>query len=399
MKMKPFHTTRRLICFTLTAGLLLGSASAATIKIAVVTPLTGGLGPFGLEVKRGVELAVQQQVAAFKALGQDLQVVSFDDQSSPAIGTKLAKSIVADPTILGVVGAVNSSVSNVVAQEFATSKLAMITPASTNDLLTSHQWVNFNRLVAPDQAQAVAAAQYIHDELHAKSVYVVSDNTAYGNGLTRVMMNNLKTLHINVAGYAGASGAVQIADTVKRIKTSAAPVVYFGGSDDNGPLLVKALRAAGVTSTFVGSDGLDSPSFVKRTGIDAVGVVYSTVYGPVSSFSNAPSFTATYQAAYQTSPSGVTLYAYDAANMLLTALKTSLVKGMPNRAQVSAAVRTSTLPACSAMTAADCKTITGAIAFSNTGERDRSRVLIMKLDDLLQPQVAKIQIVSADKLK
>ncbi|SMB83221.1 branched-chain amino acid ABC transporter substrate-binding protein [Deinococcus hopiensis] len=394
--MKPLLPHQLLTC-VLTAGLLLSGASeAATIKLALVSPLTGGLGPFGTEVKRGTELAVKEQVAAFKALGHDLQLVSFDDQSSPTVGTQLAKTIVADRSILGVVGAVNSSVSNVLAQGLAAAKLAIITPASTNDQLTAHNWTHFNRLVAPDQAQAVAAAKYISGELKAKSVYVVSDNTAYGNGLTKVVMANLKPLNVNVAGYIGASGAEQIAGAVRLIKASGAPVVYFGGSDDNGPLLVKALRAAGVKSTFVGSDGLDSPSFLQRTGIDAAGVVYSTVYGPVSSFSNALTFTNAYQAAYSTKPSGVTMYAYDAANALLTAIKSSLSKGVPTRAQVSMAVRDVNMPACFK---SPCVTVTGAVGFSNTGERDRSRVLIMKLDNVLQPQVAKIQIVSANDLK
>jgi len=397
--MKRFHPLHRLTSFLLSAGMLLGTAGASTLKIAVVTPLSGGLAPFGLELQRGTELAVREQADAFKALGQDLELVTFDDKSTPAVGTQVAKGIVADPMIVGVVGAVNSSVSNVVAPVFSAAGLAMITPASTNDLLTAHSWANFNRIVAPDKAQAVAAAHYVNEELHASSVYVISDNTAYGNGLTKVMMANLKGLNVKVAGYIGASTPGQIADAVKLVKASSAPVVYFGGSDDTGPLMVKALRAAGVKSTFVGSDGLDSPSFVKRTGIDAAGVVYSTVYGPVSSFSNARTFTATYKTAYNAVPSGVTLYAYDAANMLLAAMKTALVKGPLTRALVSALVRNTTLPACAMMTDTACKTITGAVAFSPTGERDRSRVLIMKLDNLLQPQVAKIQIVSASSLK
>ncbi|MFB9990876.1 branched-chain amino acid ABC transporter substrate-binding protein [Deinococcus oregonensis] len=391
-------TPTSLCMLLLSSVLLCGSAEAATIKVAMVSPLTGGLGPFGLEVKRGAELAVKEQAAAFKALGHDLQLVSFDDQSSPTIGTQLAKSIVTDRAILGVVGAVNSSVSNVLAQGFATAKLAMITPASTNDQLTAQNWTHFNRLVAPDRAQAVAAAKYISGELQAKSVYVVSDNTAYGNGLTRVLMSNLKPLNVTVAGYIGASGAAQVADAVKRIKASRASVVYFGGSDDNGPLLVKALRAAGVKATFVGSDGLDSPSFLQRTGIDAAGVVYSTVYGPASSFSNALGFTNAYQAAYKAKPSGVTLYAYDAANAIITAIKTSLDagKGVPTRTQVSTAVRAINMPACFEN---PCVTITGAVGFSKTGERERSRVLIMKFDNVLQAQVAKILIVSANDLK
>ncbi|MPY67776.1 branched-chain amino acid ABC transporter substrate-binding protein [Deinococcus sp. SDU3-2] len=380
--------------------LLVGGAEAATIKIATISPLSGSLTPIGTEVKRGAELAVQEQVKAFQALGHNLVLVPYDDQASASLAPQIARSIVADRSVLGVVGALNSSVTNVVAQAFGPARLAMISPASTGDQLTQNAWTHFNRVVAPDAAQGVAAAAFIDDELKAGSVYVISDNTAYGNGLTRALMSNLKKRKVNVAAYAGASTPTQIAEVVKRVKASGAPVVYFGGTDDTGSQLVKALRAAGVTATFMGGDGLDSPSFLQRTGIAGAGVVYSTVFGPLSAFSNAPTFAGRYQTAYKTKPSGVALYAYDATNALLDAIKaTSTSRTLPTRAQVSAAVRKVNLPACFAADKDRCATITGAVAFSDTGERMNSRVLIMRFDDVLQPRVAKVQIVNAENLK
>jgi branched-chain amino acid transport system substrate-binding protein len=385
----------------LSALLLTGGAHAATIKIATVSPLSGSLTAIGSEVKRGAELAVKEQVAAFKALGYDIVLVPYDDQASASLAAQVSKTIIADKGVLGVVGALNSSVSNVVAQALAPARLAMISPASTNDGLTGNGWAHFSRVVSPDGAQGVAAAGYIADELKASSVYVISDNTAYGNGLSKVLMSNLKKRGVAVAGYVGASTPAQIAEVVKKVGASRAPVVYFGGTDDTGSQLVKALRAAGITSTFMGGDGLDSPSFLQRAGIAGAGVVYSTGFGPVSAFSNALEFSAKYQAAYKTKPSGVAVYAYDAANTLLSGLKAAAIsaKAVPTRAQVSAAVRKVNLPACFASDKAKCLTVTGAIGFSPAGERLRSRVLIMRFDDVLQAQVAKVQIVNSDSLK
>lgn len=391
----------RFSSLALCALLLSGGAGAATIKVATVSPLSGSLTAIGSEVKRGTELAVREQAAAFRALGYDLVLAPYDDQASATLGAQVAKTILADKSVLGVVGALNSSVSNVLGQVLAPARLAMISPASTNDALTQNSWANFSRVVAPDSAQGVAAANYIAEELKANAVFVVSDNTAYGNGLTRALMGNLKKLKVPVAAYVGASSAEQIAETVKKVKASGAPVVYFGGTDDTGSALLSALRAAGVTATFMGGDGLDSPSFLQRVKLDGAGVVYSTVFGPVSAFSNAMSFSDRYQAAYQTKPSGVAVYAYDAANVLLTAIKAAAAsnRGLPTRAQVSDAMRKVNLPACFSSDKAKCVTVTGAINFSNTGERQRSRVLIMKFNDVLQAQVAKVQIVSADSLK
>lgn len=380
--------------------LLAGASQAATIKIATVSPLSGSLTPIGSEVKRGAELAVQDQVRAFRALGHELVLVPLDDQASATQGTVVAKTILADRGILGVVGALNSSVSNVLAQTLAPARLAVISPASTNDALTQNKWSNFSRVVAPDRAQGVAAADYIADQLKAASVFVVSDNTAYGNGLTRVLQSSLKQRQVRVAGYVGASTPAQIADAVKKVAASRAAVVYFGGTDDTGSALVKALREAGVTSTFMGGDGLDSPSFLQRAGIAAAGTAYSTVFGPVTAFNNALAFSNRYQSSYGSKPSGVAVYSYDATIALLTAIKAGITtRGLPTRPQVSDALRRVNLAACFSDDASKCSTITGAISFTSTGERQRSRVLIMKFDQVLQAQVGKVQIVNAESLR
>ncbi|WP_407569354.1 branched-chain amino acid ABC transporter substrate-binding protein [Deinococcus altitudinis] len=382
-------------------SLLLGSAAqgaqGAALKIATISPLSGSLTAIGSEVKRGAALAVQDHLQEFKALGFDLSLVSYDDEASATLGAQVANTALADTGVVGVVGALNSSVSNVVAQVFAPTRMALISPASTNDALTDNAWSHFSRIVSPDSAQSVAAANYIADDLKAASVFVVSDNTAYGNGLTKALLATLKKRSVKVADYAGTTSA-DVTEVVQKIKASAAPVVYFGGTDDTGGLLVKSLRAAGVKAVFMGGDGLDSPSFLRRAGNAGAGVIYTTVFGPVNSFSNSLAFTAAYRKAYQTPPSGVAVYAYDATTVLLSAIKAASKGGaVPSRVQVTEAMHNVNLPACFA--ASKCETITGAISFASSGERTRSRLMVMKFSPMLQAQVVKIQTVEAADLK
>jgi branched-chain amino acid transport system substrate-binding protein len=393
-------TQRSVSLFALLLLAALSSAQATTYKIATVSPLSGSLTTIGSEVKRGAELALKNRAAELKAQGIDVTLTSFDDEASATKGVQIAQTILADKAILGVVGALNSSVSNVLGEQFAAEKLAIISPTSTNDALTSHNWSNFSRVLSPDRAQSVAAASYITETLHAKSVYVVSDNTAYGNGLTRSLLGNLKTKGVAVAGYTGASTPAEISEVVKKIKTSGAPLIYFGGTDDTGSQLVMGLRAAGVTAPFMGGDGLDSPSFTQRAGKAAIGVMYTTSFGPVNTFSNYLDFTEKYRAAYKSEPSGFAAYSYDAANVMLSALKSSAAGGkQPSRAQLSAAVRKVNLPACFSADKKDCVTITGALSFSPSGERTRSRLLLMTYDAQFQAKMLKIQTVNAADLK
>ena len=387
--------TKRALALSL--PLLLGSASAATIKIATISPLSGDLAPIGTEVQRGAELAIREQQKAFKALGHDLVLTAVDDKATANSAGALVKNLIADAQVLGVVGALNSSVTNVVGQTLAGSNLAVISPASTNDGLTGNGWKNFSRVVAPDKAQAVAAAAYMTESLKVKKVYVLSDNTAYGNGLTRALLASLKSRPITVSGYRGASTDEQIQVAVRAVAAANPDLVYFGGTDDVGPKILKAMRAAGVKAKFMGGDGLDSPSFVKRAGIDASGVLYSTGFGPVTVFNGSQDFANRYQAAFKAAPSGVAVYAHDATQTLLEAIRMSLPKNgtLPSRAAVADNVRKVNFDACFDSSKGTCPSISGPISFDSTGERQRSRVLIMRFDEVLQPKVVTLQTVKA----
>lgn len=397
----PKPSPLRALASLLTLALLPGMAQAATLKVATVSPLSGSLAPIGTEVRRGAELAVEAKVRAFKAQGYDLVLAPFDDQASATRAGGVAREILADGSVVGVVGALNSSVSNVLAGAFESARLATVSPASTNDALTSHNWSAFSRVVAPDRAQAVAAATYLQEEAGARSVFVISDNTAYGNGLATALQANLKRRSIAVSGYAGASDAAGIAAAVKRVSEANPDVVYYGGTDDIGAALVRALRAAGVKATFMGGDGLDSPSFAQRAGASATGVVYSTGFGPVSAYSGSEVFARQYQARYKAAPSGVAMLAYDAMNTLLSAVNSTLKSGgaLPTRAQVSGAVRKVNFSACVNRSALLCDSVSGPVAFDASGERMRSRVLVMRLGADAKASIVTIKTVSAESLR
>jgi len=400
MTLNPSRTRRLTLSLAFSLALAVPGALAATYTVATVSPLSGSQAPLGTELKRGTELAFKAHAAELSKLGLNVKLKFFDDQASADVGSKLAKTILADASIVGVVGAINSSVSNVLGAAFAPQDLAVISSSSTNDALTRHGWKNFTRTVAPDHAQALAAGQYFQEVLHAGGVYVVSDNTAYGNGLTKGVMADLKTRNVKVLSYAGVSISGDNASLVERIKASGAKFIYFGGSDDKGASLLGSLRAAGVKAVFMGGDGLDTPSFLKRMGANAPGVLYTTVYGPVNSFSNYLDFVQAYRAAYGSEqPNGVSAYSYDAAMVLIEAMKSLAAAGKAvTRASVSQAVQHVNLSACFAVDKASCPTITGAVGFTASGERLKSRVLMMSYDEMFQPKIMKIVSVDGNDL-
>ena len=105
------------------------SAQKGTIKIAVQAPLSGEQAAIGESIKLGVQLAVEESVKSFKALGYDMVLVPYDDQAKPEVGVANARNIIADPNISVLVGHFNSGVALPASEVYKDAMLVMISPA------------------------------------------------------------------------------------------------------------------------------------------------------------------------------------------------------------------------------------------------------------------------------
>src|SRR5262245_65727983 len=119
-------------------------AQKGTIKIAVQAPLSGEQAAIGESIKLGVQLAVEESVQSFKALGYDLVLVPYDDQAKPEVGVANARNIIADPNISVVVGHCNSGVALAASEVYTDAILVMIAPASRDTETTDRGYPNLH---------------------------------------------------------------------------------------------------------------------------------------------------------------------------------------------------------------------------------------------------------------
>jgi ABC-type branched-subunit amino acid transport system substrate-binding protein len=178
-------------------------AQKGKIKIAVQAPLSGEQAALGEHIKLGAQLAVEESVKAFKALGYDLALVPQDDQAKPEVGVANARNMVADPEVLVIVGHFNSGVALPASEVYKDAMLAMISPANTATEITDRGYPNINRVCGRDDVQGPVGARFAAQELKAKSVYIIHDKTLYGQGVADNFRNEAKKLGINVLGFEG----------------------------------------------------------------------------------------------------------------------------------------------------------------------------------------------------
>src|SRR3954447_17376939 len=162
-----------------------GTASgepACDLKIAFMGALTGPAAGLGIAAVQGAELAVDQ----YNEKNPDCTVefVKQDSQSDPKQAPGVAKDIIDDPKVIGLVGPLFSGESEAADPLFNEAGLPMITASATNPTLSEQGWKYFHRILGNDATQGPQVSKVLTDIVKSKKPFIVSDDSAYGQGLT-----------------------------------------------------------------------------------------------------------------------------------------------------------------------------------------------------------------------
>jgi branched-chain amino acid transport system substrate-binding protein len=355
-----------------------GWAQKGKIKIAVQAPLSGEQAALGEHIKLGAQLAVEESVKAFKALGYDLELVPQDDQAKPEVGVANARNMVADPDVLVIVGHFNSGVALPASEVYKDAMLAMISPANTATEITDRGYPNVNRVCGRDDVQGPVGARFAAQELKAKSVYIIHDKTLYGQGVADNFRNEAKKLGINVLGFEGTEERANFSPMINPLKAKNPALVYFGGIYHQGGLLLKQLREKGVNAKFMGPDGLDSAEMAKIAGSSVVGSYYTSVAGPPDAYPETAAFAKKFKQRFSKDVEAFGLYGYDATLVGIKAMEQWLKANpgkKPSRTDVSTAVRK----------IKGFKGVTGPIEFDSKGDPVKAKYFVLQFDKQSYP--------------
>ncbi len=310
-----------------------GGTTTKTAKIGVIAPLSGDLSALGKGIQHSVELAVKQANDSNAIPGWKLEVYAVDDEAKADVGKNAATKLAADDAVVGVVGDLNSSVSQQTQPIFATAKITQISPANTNPTLTKgadaanpkRTYATYFRTCTTDAIQGPFAAQYLLANGMTK-VATIHDKKAYGQGLVDAF----------TAEFKKGGGTITSAQTinpdesnyqavVSAISPTGPQAVYYGGEYPQAGPLSQQMKAAGLNVPLMGGDGIYDPKYVDLAGKTSEGDLSTSVGAPTDSTDAGKKFLADYDAAKYAEPAAAYGgYSYDAANAIINALKVSL---------------------------------------------------------------------------
>jgi branched-chain amino acid transport system substrate-binding protein len=290
-----------------------------TIQIGVVGPMTGDQSKMGMDFRNGVALAVDEWNARGGVLGKRIQMVIGDDQHDPKQAVSVANKLVNDG-VVGVIGHFNSSCSIPASDIYHRAGIPMVSPGSTNPQFTEKGYDNVYRVCGRDNQQGRVGAQFVTDRLKLKRVAVIHDKTTYGQGLADEFKKALGA-SVEVVYYGGImQGDKDFKSVLTSIREKDPELIFFGGIYPEAGLLVRQARELGIKAPFMSGDGTIDPKFIEIAGAGAAEGTYLTFSPDPNNIPSAKDFIKNYATKFgEIGP--YSIYAYDAANILLSAIR------------------------------------------------------------------------------
>ena len=313
---------KKLVLFLVVLTLALFGCNAKqpdVIKIGVAGPVTGDQAKMGMDFKNGVSLAVEEWNSKGGVLGKKIDMIVGDDQHDPKQAVSVANKMV-NEGVVGVVGHFNSNCSIPASDVYNRAGIPIITPGSTNPQLTDKGYGGVVRVCGRDDQQGKVAADFVKDRLKLKKVAILHDKTTYGQGLADEFRKNLGG-KVDVVYYGGiVQGDKDFKMILISVKSKDPELVFFGGIYPEAGLLVKQAKELGFNAPFMSGDGTIDPKFIEIAGAAAAEGTYLTFSPDPKNIPSARGFIEKYRAKYgEIGP--YSIYAYDAANILLNAIK------------------------------------------------------------------------------
>jgi branched-chain amino acid transport system substrate-binding protein len=387
---------RRLLTTVLGAGVIatfatLGTlvpakAADKTVTIGITLPLTGADADSATRIKYGAQMAIDEANAKGGVAGYKFKTMVLDNatatagQYDPAQAALNAKKLISDSNVIANVGPEMSGSGKAMSPILSAGDLATITPSSTNPDITDPKFAGqyrpkgkavYFRTLTTDAYQGPNMANYMKDALKVKSVYILDDSGAYGVGMSNAFEAQAKKIGIKVMGHDQLNPKEADYTTIlTKIKGMNPDAIYYGGVGQAGIKLAKQAYDVVPKMIKAGGDGMNGGDILKGVGFPAISGWYVTTASP--DLVNDPKlvdWSKRYQEKFKMTPSNYAITAYDAAEVILDAVKRLAASGKEvNRTTVRDAIQQAKL-----------QTLQGDVSFDNNGDINQKVVSVYQI--------------------
>ena len=303
------------------------SAQDLVVKIGHVAPTSGGIAHLGKDNENGARMAIDELNAKGVMIGKQkakFELLAEDDAADPKQGTAVANKLV-DAKVNGVIGHLNSGTSIPASKIYSDAGIPQISPSATNPKYTRQGFKTTFRVVADDVHLGGTLGRYAVKDLKAKSIVVIDDRTAYGQGVAEEFAKAVKASGGAIADTQfTTANATDFTAILTAVKAKKPDVVFFGGMDAVAGPMIRQMKQLGISSKFMGGDGICSGELPKLAGgaMDDGQVICAEAGGvDKSELAALDKWKADYKKKFGIDVQIYAPYVYDALNLMVAAME------------------------------------------------------------------------------
>ena len=302
----------RLLGVVLIVGLIVpaGALAEKEIKIGAIYPLTGGAAAAGRELRAGAELAAEiankvmadinmsmAKNSGIKSMGgAKITLIFKDHEANPTLGADLAKKLILDDKVDGLMGCYHSSVTKTVSAVAEQHGIPMINGTSTSPPLTQRGFKWFWRTTPHDKWFTKDLFELLKGLSDGKvrgvkavpknelaNIASACEKTEWGSNVSAMIQLWAKDYGIKVKkSLLYAKESPDLSSEVRSLKAARADAMLFASYTSDAILMVKTLKAQKVKPKIIwGQDaGFEKPEFRDTLGDSIVGILTRTVFLP-----------------------------------------------------------------------------------------------------------------------
>jgi branched-chain amino acid transport system substrate-binding protein len=296
---------------------------AVVVKLGHVAPMTGPQAHLGKDNENGARLAIEELNAKGLEIGGakvTFELLGEDDQADPKQGSIVAQKLV-DAKVNGVIGHLNSGTTIPASKLYSDAGIPQISGSATNPKYTQQGFKTAFRVMANDVQQGKALGEFAAKQ-GVKTVAIVDDRTAYGQGLADEFRKAAEAAGIKVVATEYTNDkATDFKAIMTKIKSTKPDLVFFGGMDAQGGPMVKQMKELGVKAKFLGGDGVCTPEFMKLGGEASEGNFCSLPGMPLEKLAKGPEFKEKFNKKFGAEIQLYAPYVYDAVMVMADSMK------------------------------------------------------------------------------
>ena len=315
-----------IVAATLFAFASVASAEDLIVKIGHVGPTSGAIAHLGKDNENGARMAIDDLNAKGVKIGgktAKFELLAEDDAADPKQGTAVANKLV-DAKVNGVIGHLNSGTTIPASKIYSDAGIPQISPSATNPKYTRQGFKTAFRVVADDVHLGGTLGRYAVKDMKGKSIAVIDDRTAYGQGVAEEFSKAVKASGGAIQDQQYTTDkATDFTAILTAVKAKKPDIIFYGGMDAVAGPMLRQMKQLGINSKLVGGDGICTTELPKlAAGAMADGQVICAEAGGVDPSQKAglDKFKADFKKKFGVEVQIYAPYVYDAVNVMVAAM-------------------------------------------------------------------------------